>query len=234
MLFRSFACLLVFTAGCSQSSPSASSPSDAGGDASVADTGSVVPDTGVADGGDDAPAPLRTYVGRVQDGTDGGTLVALAMNDSRALLFFCSTGATLAELTHWLRTDGGALTIGQPFALDDGVASASGTAEDTTATGTLVVGDAGSLPWTASLVEADADVTGLWVASVGDAGTADLIVVDPDDSAGALRLASAAKVTQVTPLDKPVTLTGAGIQAQVTVQGVTETILLERVTADSF
>jgi hypothetical protein len=235
MYFRSFACVLAFTAGCTQS-PSSSSPSsssDAGGDATAADSGTVTPEAGGSDGGEDAPGPVRTYVGRVQDGTDGGTLVALAMNDDRALLFFCSTGATLSELTHWLRTDGGALTIGQPFALGDGVASASGTAEATTASGTLVVGDAASLPWAASLVGADAGVTGLWVASVADAGTADLIVVDPDDWAGALRVTSLDQVLQVTPLDKLVTLSGDGIQVQVTLQGVTQTVLLGSVTADS-
>jgi hypothetical protein len=231
MYFRSFACLLAFTAGCTQSSSSTSS--DAGGDAVAADTSTVAPEAGSADGGEDAPGPVRTYVGRVQDGTDGGTLVALAMNDDRALLFFCSTGATLSELTHWLRTDGGALTLGQPFALGDGVASASGTAETTTASGTLVVGDAASLPWTASLVGADAGVAGLWVASVSDAGTADLIVVDPGDWAGALRVTSIDQVLQVTPLDRLVTLTGAGIEVQVTLQGVTQTILLGSVTADS-
>jgi hypothetical protein len=176
---------------------------------------------------------VRTYVGRVQDGTDGGTLVALAMTGDRALLFFCSTGATLSELTHWMRPDGGALIVGQPFALGDGVASASGTAEATSASGTLIVGDAASLPWAASLIGDDAGVTGLWASSVGDAGTADLIVVDPVDWAGALLATSIDKVLQVTPLDNPVDLTGAGIQVQVTLQGVTQTVLLSRVTADS-
>jgi hypothetical protein len=243
MVFRSFACLLAFTAGCTPSSSSSSH--DVGGDAAAADTGTVAPEagadavaadagTGAPDaGGEDAAEPVRTYVGRVQDGTDGGTLVALAMNDDRALLFFCSTGATLSELTHWLRTDGGALMIGQPFALSDGVASASGTAEATTASGTLAIGDAASLPWAASLVGADAGVNGLWVASVGDAGTADLIVADPDDWAGALRATSIDQVLQVTPLDNPVSLTGAGIQVQVTLQGVPQTILLAKVAVDS-
>jgi hypothetical protein len=76
-------------------------------------------------------------------------------------------------------------------------------------------------------------VAGLWVAGVDDAGTADLIVVDPDDWAGALRVTSNNQVLQVTPLDTLVTITGGGIPVQVTLQGVTQTILLGRVTADS-
>ncbi len=232
MHFRSFVCLIAFAAGCSQASSSSSS-SDAGADAVATEAGAGVPEAGAADGEAGATGAVRTYVGQVQDGTDGGTLVALAMTGDRALLFFCSTGATLSQLTHWMRTDGGALTVGQAFVLGDGIASASGTAEATTASGSLVVGDAAAMPWAASLVGSDGGVAGLWVASVGDAGAADLIVVDPDESAGALRATSIDQVLQVTPLLHPVELSGAGIQVQVVLEGVTQTVLLERVTADS-
>ena len=225
MRFRSFVAGAALLAGCSSSS---ASPTDAGtpSDASThADAGSP------SDAGGDGET-TTAFVGRVNDGTDGGTFVALVGTGDKSLLFFCGSGATLTTVTHWLRSSTGTVITGQPFTLSDGVATATGTASGATASGTVTVGDAAALPWSADLVPADAGVEGLWAGPVADAGTADLIVLDPNDSVGALKATSIDQILQVTPLKSPVSLNGTGIDVQVTVGGVTQTLTLQRATAN--
>jgi hypothetical protein len=164
-------------------------------------------------------------------GTDAG--VALVLTGSDALFFACGGAMTLGTLTHWFH---GTVAPGQAWSFDEATSSATatGTVDDTGASGMLSPGGgAATVAWTAAPAPAGT-LTGLYTEQIDGQGLADLIVQQP--TAGATPTAVGAFKTplnivlQVTPFN-PIAMTPKGILASVVVNGATQQLTLLPATA---
>jgi len=164
-----------------------------------------------------AMTSTQTFVGKVA-GSDA--FVGLVITGTNANLFFCGSGATLSAETHWIP---GTVQPGQAFKFTDGVASATGTASSTLASGTFTpTPSAHPLSWSADVV------SGETIAGVYDEqnqqGNAALIVLPPNGTAGSesqgayLPPNPKGRIEQVTPYRK-LALMGQSIEVTLPLGG---------------
>jgi hypothetical protein len=174
------------------------------------------------------PATTERYVGTVEG---SNVLVGLAVTDGKALLFFCGAGSTLSTTTHWMR---GSVTLGQSFKLTDGAATATGASTGSSTPqqigGTYTESASGKpLSWSASLVTGDT-LAGVYEDQLSQ-GLVSLIVLqassnDAPVAQGAFHVTvGAAAVLEVTPLS-PLAETPKGIEVDVVVSGIKESVFL--------
>jgi hypothetical protein len=158
---RKLGCALLATAACGSSSgPSPSAPADAS----------------------TAPAAIRTFVGDVT-GTDAR--VAVLATATHARIYFCGGDASFATRTHWIPSAAVAGTQLAPPSPDSTGWSVEGQVDDAGASGSVVMGDAGTFAFHANPLAAGT-IAGLYEAQ-GPCGHLGVIVsqASPADSPAA-------------------------------------------------
>jgi hypothetical protein len=172
----------------------------------------------------------QTFVGKVA-GSDA--FVGLVITGTNANLFFCGSGATLSTDTHWIP---GTVQQGQAFKFTDGVASATGTASSTQASGTFTPSSSAQpLSWSADVVSGET-IAGVYDEQNQQGNTA-LIVLPPQgtaapESQGAyLPPNPKDAIAQVTPYGK-LALMGHVIEVTVPVGGSSKQWFLPRATGN--
>ncbi len=166
-------------------------------------------------GGSGNPAPpadagAEVFVGPIQ-GTDGYGGLVVGSND--ALIFFCGGSTHVATLTHWFHH--AAIAGGASFDLTDGSFTASGSKSANGWTGTYSTPSGGPYPW--SLAPAALDTAqGVYWRVIADAGNAGAVVAPSGADVafvGAFKTLSSG-ILEVTPLDRPVTVTAQGLHVE--------------------